>query len=279
LRPRANSASEKSQPASAASPDAHLKIGDVAELIGVSASVIRSWERLGIIQPLRTGSQYRLYSKHDVRILKRARFLTRMRGLNGPAVVELLKAQGLLKPLRNGAASTGQHLRNLRTSRDLSLAEVANAVGISAGFLSAIERSSMSASVGTLRKLARYYKLNILDFFEQTEASPRQVKPADRKRLDAGPGVRMELLAWGDTVMEPHLFSIAPGASSGDSYAHEGEEFIYVLRGTLDISLEGQEYRLKPGDSFYFASSTQHIWRNAGQTETVVLWVNTPPTF
>ena len=71
----------------------------------------------------------------------------------------------------------------------------------------------MSASVGTLRKLARYYKLNILDFFEQTEASPHCVKPQQRKRLDAGPGVRMELLAWGNTVMEPHLFSIAPGAA------------------------------------------------------------------
>ena len=54
----------------------------------------------------------------------------------------------------------------------------------------------------------------------------------------------MELLAWGNTVMEPHLFTIAPGAGSGDSYAHEGEEFIYVLRGVLNIALEGQWYQL-----------------------------------
>jgi DNA-binding transcriptional MerR regulator/quercetin dioxygenase-like cupin family protein len=280
LRSRANSASSSSQQPSAASLRGHLKIGDVAKLIGVSASVIRSWERLGIIRPLRTGSRYRLYSRDDLKLLKRARFLSRVRGLNGPAVVALLKSQGLVKSARNGgSASTGLRLRQLRTSRELSLADVANAVGISVGFLSAIERSSMSASVGTLRKLARYYKLNILDFFEPTEASPLQVKPDDRKRLDAGPGVRMELLAWGNTVMEPHLFSIAAGASSGDSYAHEGEEFLYVLRGTLDISLGDQEYRLRPGDSFYFESSKPHIWRNAGKAETLVLWVNTPPTF
>jgi DNA-binding transcriptional MerR regulator/quercetin dioxygenase-like cupin family protein len=258
----------------------HLKIGDVAELVGVSASVIRSWERLGIIHPSRTGSKYRLYSKDDLKILKQARFLSRVRGLNGPAIVELMKTRGLLKPARqNGSASTGVRLRHLRLSRELSLAEVAEAVGISVGFLSALERSSMSASVGTLRKLARYYKLNILDFFDPVAANPYRVTPGDRKRLDAGPGVRMELLAWGNAVMEPHLFSIAPGAGSGDSYAHEGEEFLYVLRGRLDISLDGQQYRLQTGDSFYFESSTPHTWRNTGKSETVVLWVNTPPTF
>ena len=153
------------------------------------------------------------------------------------------------------------------------------AVGISVGFLSALERSQMSGSVGTLRKLARFYKTNILDFFDATGASSRQVRPAERKVLEAGPGVRMELLAWGNTVMEPHLFRIAPDAGSGDSYTHEGEEFLYVLRGELAITVEKEEYRLKPGDSFYFESATPHHWKNPGQAETWVLWVNTPPTF
>jgi len=266
--------------ASEASPKAYLKIGDVAELTGVSASVIRSWERLGIVHPVRTDSRYRLYSKDDLKVLKRAQFLSRGRGLNGPAIVELLKAQGLVKAARHdGAGVMGFRLRQLRLSQKLSLAEVASAVGISVGFLSAIERSHMSASVGTLRKLARYYKLNILDFFDPAQANPYRVRPSERKRLDAGPGVQMELLAWGNPVMEPHLFTIAPGAGSGDSYAHEGEEFLYVLRGVLNIALEEQWYVLHPGDSFYFESNTPHTWRNTGKTETVVLWVNTPPTF
>jgi DNA-binding transcriptional MerR regulator/quercetin dioxygenase-like cupin family protein len=257
-----------------------LKIGQVADLIGVSASVIRSWEKLGIIHPVRTDSQYRLYSKDDVKVLKRARYLSRVRGLNAPAIVELLKSQGVVKPdLHNGPGAMGVRLRQLRLSRHLPLAEVARAAGISVGFLSAIERSHMSASVGTLRKLARYYKLNILDFFEPAQANPFRVRPQERKRLHAGRGVEMELLAWGNTVMEPHLFTIAPGAGSGDSYAHEGEEFLFVLRGTLDISLEDQTHQLRAGDGFYFESNTPHTWRNLGTTKTVVLWVNTPPTF
>jgi mannose-6-phosphate isomerase-like protein (cupin superfamily) len=137
----------------------------------------------------------------------------------------------------------------------------------------------MSASVSTLRKLARFYKTNILDFFDAAKSYSRVVPPDARKVLEAGPGVRMELLAWGNTVMEPHLFRIAPRAGSGESYTHEGEEFLYILRGQLQISLHEEEYRLKPGDSFYFESATPHRWKNPGRAETWVLWVNTPPTF
>ena len=90
----------------------------------------------------------------------------------------------------------------------------------------------------------------------------------------------MELLAWGRTIMEPHLFRVAPSAGSGDSYAHEGEEFLHVLKGCLEISLdEGETTRLEEGDSFYFESSTQHRWWNPGKKEAWVLWINTPPTF
>jgi quercetin dioxygenase-like cupin family protein len=91
--------------------------------------------------------------------------------------------------------------------------------------------------------------------------------------------VRMELLAWGHTVMEPHLFRIAPGASSGESYSHVGEEFLFVLTGEFEILLRGEKHRLQSGDSFYFESAVPHEWANPGRAETLVLWVNTPPTF
>jgi mannose-6-phosphate isomerase-like protein (cupin superfamily) len=51
------------------------------------------------------------------------------------------------------------------------------------------------------------------------------------------------------------------------------------MRGQLLISVDGKEYELKTGDSFYFESTTRHQWRNPGRTETSVLWINTPPTF
>jgi DNA-binding transcriptional MerR regulator/mannose-6-phosphate isomerase-like protein (cupin superfamily) len=258
----------------------YLKIGDVARRVNVSPSVIRSWESLGLTHPQRTASKYRLYSDEDVRVLKRARFLRKERGLNAPAIVQLLKREGRVKPTPNGAAlALGARLRQLRIRRGLSLAHVAKSVGISLGFLSALERSHMSASVGTLRKLARFYKTNILDFYDTAESNSPVVRPNRRKVLEAGPGVRMELLAWGNAVMEPHMFRVAPQAGSGEAYAHVGEEFLYVLRGEFQISLEDQEYNLKPGDSFYFESALPHSWRNPGKSPTWLLWVNTPPTF
>jgi DNA-binding transcriptional MerR regulator/mannose-6-phosphate isomerase-like protein (cupin superfamily) len=258
----------------------YLKIGDVARQVGVSPSVIRSWESLGLTRPQRTASKYRLYGAEDVKLLKRARFLRKVRGLNAPAIVQLLKREGRVRPAPHDAArAIGVRLRQLRIRRGLSLAQVAKVVGISLGFLSALERSHMSASVSTLRKLARFYKTNILDFYDPAKSDSRLVSADTRKVLEAGPGVRMELLAWGNTVMEPHLFRIAPQAGSGESYTHEGEEFLYILQGELQISLEEEQYRLQPGDSFYFESATPHSWKNPGHGETWVLWVNTPPTF
>src|ERR1700730_9519772 len=123
----------------------------------------------------------------------RGRWLGKARGLNAAAIVQLLKREGKVRPAADGkAGAIGGHLRQLRSRRRLSLAEVAQAVGISVGFLSALERSQMSGSVGTLRKLARFYKTNILDFFEASGTSKRQVRPSERKVLEAGAGVRME---------------------------------------------------------------------------------------
>jgi DNA-binding transcriptional MerR regulator/mannose-6-phosphate isomerase-like protein (cupin superfamily) len=273
----------RNERAKAARLPGHLHIGDVARLVGVSPSILRSWENLGLIVPARTRSHYRLYSHSDVRLLKRAQFLRRARGMNAPAIVHMLKTEGLLPAASAGRAKAnpvGPRLRRLRLRRGYSLARVARAASVSVGFLSALERGQMSASVATLRRLARFYRLNILSLFDPTEANPGRVRPQERKVLEAGPGVRMELLSWGNTVMEPHLFRVSPSAGSGESYSHEGEEFLFILRGCLEISLdEGEAHRLEEGDSFYFESSAQHRWSNPGKKEAWVLWVNTPPTF
>jgi mannose-6-phosphate isomerase-like protein (cupin superfamily) len=52
-----------------------------------------------------------------------------------------------------------------------------------------------------------------------------------------------------------------------------------VLRGQLEISLADSQYQLRAGDSFYFESAREHSWKNPGKTETLILWINTPPTF
>src|SRR2546427_12547258 len=125
-----------------ADPQPRLKIGDVARLVGVSPSAIRSWEKLGLTRPRRTASKYRLYTGADVKLLKRARFLRQVRGLNAPAIVQTLKQAGLVRPASNAASSAmGIRLRQLRKNGKLPLAGVAGAVDISGGFLSALDGS------------------------------------------------------------------------------------------------------------------------------------------
>jgi transcriptional regulator with XRE-family HTH domain len=252
----------------------------VARRVGISSSALRAWEALGLVVPQRTQSRYRLYNQADVRLLQRAIFLRRARGLNPAAIVHVLKRQGVVSSPAEGMLLPGQRFRRLRTRRGLSLAKVAKATGVSIGFLSALERGQMRSSIATLRRIARFYRTNILSLFETAGDNPRLVRPAQRKILEATPEVRMELLAWGNTAMEPHLFRIKPGGGSGESYSHEGEEFLHVLRGDFEIWLNsGEHYRLKSGDSLYFESSIPHRWKNPGRKETLLLWVNTPPTF
>jgi DNA-binding transcriptional MerR regulator/uncharacterized cupin superfamily protein len=245
--------------------------------------MVRSWEKLGLASPARSHGRYRLYSDHDLRVLRRAIYLRRVQGLNAPAILQQLKREGLLNRAAEGQpaeqASIGPHFRKLRLQRGESLATVAEAVGVSIGFLSNVERSQSGASIGIMRKLAQHYGLNILDLFSPIDGTGPLVRPQDRRSLKGGPGVRMELLASGKITMEPHLFRISPGAGSGGYYSHEGEEFLYLVRGRLAIWLGGEEFRLRAGDSFYFASQTEHRWHNPGRTETVILWINTPPTF
>jgi DNA-binding transcriptional MerR regulator/uncharacterized cupin superfamily protein len=260
-----------------------LKVGAVAQRLGVSASMVRSWEKLGLARPARSQSKYRLYTNDDLRVLRRAIYLRRVQGLNAPAILSQLKQEGLLNHREAGPAdeqsSIGPRFRKLRLQRGESLATVANSVGVSIGFLSNLERSQSGASIGIMRKLAQYYGLNILDLFNPIDGTGPLVRPRDRKSLKGGPGVQMELLASGKITMEPHLFRVAPGAGSGDSYSHEGEEFLYLVRGRLDIVLAAEEFQLRAGDSFYFSSKTQHRWSNPGKSETLILWINTPPTF
>src|SRR5271163_5305063 len=109
----------------------HLKIGDVARLVGISPSAIRGWEALGLARPKRTKSRYRLYTDDDVRLLKKARYLRRVRGLNAAAIVQMLKREGAIQPSAAGTAAIGPRLRRLRTQRGLSLGEVAAAAEIS----------------------------------------------------------------------------------------------------------------------------------------------------
>lgn len=272
-----------------ASRTGHFNISEVARLLGVSPSTLRLWERAGLVTPQRSDGKYRLFTPDDVKRLKRIKFLKSAKNLNVGGVKHVLAqegANGVASPAAPTAktaaspASIGIKLRALRTARGLTLKDAAAAAGISAGFLSSLERSQVDASIATLQKLARAYDTNFLSFFDDSETPSKLVRPAERKILETQPGTFIELLALGHTMMESQLWRIAPGTSSGGSYHHEGEEFIYVLRGRFEVWLdETEHYVLRPGDSLYFSSAQAHRWLNPGKTEAALLWINTPPTF
>ena len=267
----------------AASSGKSLRIGRVAQQLGISPSMIRAWERIGLrASAAPDAGSHRTYGERDVMLLKRAVYLRRVRGLNAPAIVDQLRREGLIDTEESGYVNTrpiGRRLRTLRLRQKRSLREVAHANNISVGFLSSLERSETGASIGILHRLVQFYGSNILDLFSRAVSQGPLVRAAERQTLHGSRGVRMDLLAWGDLVMEPHLFHIEPGCGSQETYAHAGQEFLFVLSGRLSITLNEKTYKLVKGDSFYFESQVAHHWMNPGKTPATLLWINTPPTF
>ena len=88
--------------------------------------------------------------------------------------------------------------------------------------------------------------------------------------------MRMELLAWGNTEMEPHLFRVAPAAESGDSYTHEGEEWATVLSGAAEITVEGKAYVLREGDNLHFRAHRTHSYSNLSSDPAVLMVAGRP---
>src|SRR5262245_38001583 len=257
-----------------------LRISEVAKLFQVSASSLRNWERQGLIAPMPSQSRYRLYSAETVRQLKRVHFLRRIKGVNPSGIVQMRGEDAELRPVgAESDTSVATRLVALRESRKLSRSEAASLAGVTAATIRSIEDGTSTPSVATLQKLARIYRTNVLSLYEKKQDPRRLVRPQDRGVLSER-GVRMELLAFGVSQMEPHLFRIAPRATSGGTYQHEGEEFIYMLSGKFEIWLDELEhYVLRAGDSLYFPSNLPHRWRALGDTDALLLWINTPCTF
>ena len=98
----------------------------------------------------------------------------------------------------------------------------------------------------------------------------------------SGNGIQMYLLSESSPYkqMQPLLFKLGQSAASGEStYSHYGQEFVLVLKGSLEIVLGDKSYKIKKGDSIYFNSSTPHSFKNLFKGETEALWVVTPPSF
>jgi DNA-binding transcriptional MerR regulator/quercetin dioxygenase-like cupin family protein len=259
------------------------RIGEAAQRVGVSPSALRLWEREGLVCPKRTERSYRVYDDADV---------ARLRSIRRLREVDRLNAAGIRRLLRDGASGAptrdrpldGRHLRRLRADRGFSLREASRQTGLSVSFLSAIERGVSGASVATLQRLTAAYGTTLHALMGSDGEPPgnRLVRAGERPMLRMGDAeIRIEHLARGAHMLEPQLFVLAEGASSDGAYAHEGEEFLYLLSGAVTVWVgEDETYELdRAGDALTFPSTLPHRWRNDARGESRLLWINTPPTF
>jgi len=256
-----------------------LTVGQTARILGVSPSTLRLWENVGLVSPIRSNGRYRLYSPDLLKVLKRIKYLRDVHRLNVPGIKrELGKTVAPEKPA--GQRPIGPLLRRMRQRRDMGLVEAAGQAGISAGFLSSLERSQANGSVATLQRLATTYGSTLRELFRVPSKHGRLVKAAERRVVELSAGVRIAPLANGAQMLQSTLMRIDPSSGSGGSYSHQGEEFIFMLAGTLEVWLDELHcFVLQAGDGFWFESSHGHRWFNPGDIETVLLWINTPPVF
>lgn len=270
----------------ARSPKLHsvrgMYIKQAAQMVGASHTMIRSWEQQGLIAPQRTASGYRVYTVDDIARLRRIKHLILVEGLNAAGARRELNDGGL--PVRQQSTPTpGTRLRALRRRQGISLRQLARDTDLSPSYVSAVERSLSTPSLAVLHRLAAALGTNIVRLFQDEERRPARpvVRPAEQRPLPFDmPGVQMLELAMVETTLEPLLITIAPGAGSHEPYSHSGDEFIYVLAGSLQVTLDDTEVAvLHRGDAMTFASHRPHAWHNPGREETRVIWVNTPPTF
>ena len=188
-------------------------------------------------------------------------------------------------PHRDAPRHIGQDIRGLRKARDLTLAALAEATGLSVGYLSLIERDLATPSIKALHAISRALGVTVSWFFEAGEVPDEErglvVRRHRRRRLDYSAGVVDELLSPTLTgALELLASRFPPGASSGDEpYTHAGEEAGIVLRGRLELWVDGKVLRLEAGDSFGFASTLPHRYHNPGTEEAEVIWAITPPSY
>ncbi len=263
-------------------PPRYLTVGQTARILGVSPSTLRLWENVGLINPARSSGRYRLYNHELLNVLKRIKYLRDVKKLSVPGIKKVLNGNAPAADapnLPNGPA-IGPRLRKMRKGLSLGIVEAAKRAGISPGFLSAIELSKANASVATLHRLAATYNSTVLEFFDLPSHARRLMRPGQRRVLRTDSGVDIELLSIGTKMLEPMLFRVPPSAGSDGSYSHVGEEFIYMLKGTLEIWLgELERHLLREGDSFWFESNVGHRWFNPSDEDAFLIWINTPLTF
>ncbi len=177
----------------------------------------------------------------------------------------------------------GEKLRQLRQMRGLTQEEMADRCELTKGFISQVERDLASPSIATLTDMLECLGVSLSDFFSDKGNEKNVFGPhdmfvkEDEERLKGSITWLVPNAQKND--MEPILVEIGPGGESYEMPPGEGEEFGYVLAGSVDLMLGKEKTRLRTGHSFCLHPRQAHWLVNPGKTRAKVLWVSTPPSF
>lgn len=175
----------------------------------------------------------------------------------------------------------GYKIKTLRVAKDLTQEELADRAELSKGFISQLERNLTSPSIATLVDILQCLGTNLKDFFNDDEDEQIVFKQEDYfEKTDEELGNQIEWIIPNaqKNEMEPIRLTLKPNGSTYPDLPHEGEEFGYVLSGSVVIHIGTQQHKAKKGESFYFTPSGKH-YIEAGKNGAVIIWVSSPPSF
>lgn len=176
----------------------------------------------------------------------------------------------------------GEKIKELRVQKSLTQEELADRAELSKGFISQLERDITSPSIATLVDILQCLGTNLEEFFTNTTSEQVVFKKNDYfEKVDNELNNKIEWIIPNaqKNMMEPILLTLEPGGSTYPDNPHEGEEFGYVMSGSISIHIGNKVYRAKKGESFYFTPNKAHFITATGKTTATLLWVSTPPSF
>ena len=177
----------------------------------------------------------------------------------------------------------GDKLRQLRQTRGLTQEELADRCELSKGFISQVERDLASPSIATLTDMLECLGSSLPAFFNEKAAEKTVFAPQDmfvKEDEETLHGSITWLVPSAQkNDMEPILVDLGPEGETTPLSPGEGEEFGYVLSGSVFLCVGDTRTRVKAGGSFCIHPRQTHFLRNAGKTRARVLWVSTPPSF
>jgi len=158
-----------------------------------------------------------------------------------------------------------RRIRQLRSTRGMTLQQISDKTGLSKGLLSKIENCIVSPPIGTLAKLARAFDVPIGEFFETSDLDPGSVfYPKSKRKRVQGRRTELnyeyELLVTGRKRrdMQPMMISIDGRSCKFAFQEHPGEQFIFMLEGSMDYVVGDKTYEVHPGDCLYFDARIPH---------------------